>query len=124
MPKLFISYKRGTDGVQKLMDDLRAERYALWFDRDDIHLGDPDWEAKIVQGLRECAGVILCLTPKACESRPIAFEMQKAQEFGKPIFLLMLEQLPDIPAGLRQLGLSEKRQVSQLFTKEIGRAHV
>ena len=56
MPRLFISYKRNTDGVEKLKNDLRAARYALWFDRDDIPLGSPDWQAEIETALRDqCA---------------------------------------------------------------------
>ena len=114
MPKLFISYKRGTDGVQKLMARLRDERYALWFDRDDIHLGDPDWEAKIVQGIRECAGVILCLTPEACKSDPIRFEVSTAKNAGKHIFPVMLEPLDNIGNCLESLSLSRKQHVEPL----------
>lgn len=117
MPKLFISYKRKTDGVEKLKRDLRAARYALWFDRDDIHLGDPDWQAKIEQGLRECAGMVLCLTPAACESDPIRFEVRKAIEFGKPIFPVMLEAV-SLPDDLVKIGLSERWHVEPLTDKD------
>ncbi|MCA0453428.1 MAG: SUMF1/EgtB/PvdO family nonheme iron enzyme [Chloroflexi bacterium] len=115
MPKLFISYKRKTNGVEKLKDDLRAEKYALWFDRDDIHIGDSDWQAKIEAGLRECSGMVLCLTPLACESEPIRFEVRKALEFKKPIFPMMLEAIK-LPDGLIQIGLPERTNVSELMT--------
>jgi formylglycine-generating enzyme required for sulfatase activity len=118
MPKLFISYKRGTDGVEKLKTDLREAKYALWFDRDDIHLGDPDWQAKIEQGLRSCDGMVLCLSPAACTSEPIQFEVRKALEFNKPIFPIMLEKLPDIAASLREIGLPERYHVEDFTRKD------
>lgn len=119
MPKLFISYKRGTDGVEKLKRDLRAAKYALWFDRDDIHLGDPDWQAEIENGLRDTVdGVVLCLTPKACESGPIQFEVRKALEYNRRIFPIMLEELPSISAGLRQIGLPDSYHVESFTNKD------
>ncbi len=65
MPTLFISYKRGTTAVAPLMDKLLEAHYRLWFDRDEIHLGDPDWQARIDQGLSLCDGVILNITPSS-----------------------------------------------------------
>lgn len=58
MPTLFISYKRGTTAIGPLMERLRAAKYRLWFDRDDIHLGDPDWQARIDRGLERSSGVM------------------------------------------------------------------
>jgi hypothetical protein len=52
MTTLFISYKRGTTAIAPLMEKLRAAHYRLWFDRDEIHLGDPDWRAHIDLGLK------------------------------------------------------------------------
>ncbi len=40
MPTLFISYKRGTTAIAPLMERLKAAGYRLWFDRNEIHLGD------------------------------------------------------------------------------------
>ncbi|MBK8028792.1 MAG: SUMF1/EgtB/PvdO family nonheme iron enzyme [Chloroflexi bacterium] len=111
MPKLFISYKRKTDGVEKLKADLRTAKYGLWFDRDDIHLGSEDWQADIERGIEGCAGLILCLTPAACTSEPIKFEVNTARRLNKPIFPILLETLADIPAGLRDIGLPERQHV-------------
>ena len=111
MPLLFISYKRGTTSIAPLMDKLRAAKYRLWFDRDDVHLGDPDWQAKIDRGLELCGGVILGLSPLACSSIPVQYEVKQALALKKPIFPLILERLPDIAAGLREIGLSEKQHV-------------
>lgn len=51
MPTLFISYKRGTTSIAPLMEILKSKKYRLWFDREDIHLGDPNWQARIDEGL-------------------------------------------------------------------------
>lgn len=106
MPTLFISYKRNTSAVAPLMERLRAKHYRLWFDRDEIHLGDPDWRARIDQGLARCDGVILNLTPAACESGPVQYEVRQALALGKPIFPIVLEKLSDWGAALTQVGLT------------------
>jgi formylglycine-generating enzyme required for sulfatase activity len=111
MPTLFISYKRGTTAVAPLMEHLKQAHYRLWFDRDDIHLGDPDWQARIDQGLTRCDGVILNITPAACESEPVRYEVRKARELGKPIFPLVLERIASYDDAIRDLGLPEKTHI-------------
>lgn len=111
MPTLFISYKRGTTAIAPLMDLLKAAHYRLWFDRDDIHLGDPDWQARIDRGLERCDGVLLGLSPAASASKPVQYEVEKALKLGKPIFPVILERLPDIGTALKEIGLSEKQHV-------------
>ncbi|MDX2137608.1 MAG: SUMF1/EgtB/PvdO family nonheme iron enzyme [Chloroflexota bacterium] len=111
MPTLFISYKRGTAAVAPLMDKLRAAGYRLWFDRDEIHLGDPDWQARIDQGLSLSAGVILNITPAACESEPVRYEVRKALELGKPIFPIILERIAHYDAAITALGLPAKAHI-------------
>ncbi len=106
MPTLFISYKRGTSAVAPVMQRLREAKYRLWFDRDEIHLGDPDWQARIDQGLEQCDGVLLNLTPAACASEPVRYEVRKAQELKKPIFPIVLERIDNWGAALEQVGLS------------------
>jgi energy-coupling factor transporter ATP-binding protein EcfA2 len=111
MPTLFISYKRGTTVVAPLMQRLRAAKYRLWFDRDEIHLGDPDWRGRIDQGLTICDAVILNITPAACESEPVQYEVKKARELGKPIFPIILERIADYSAAIRDLGLAERQHI-------------
>jgi formylglycine-generating enzyme required for sulfatase activity/energy-coupling factor transporter ATP-binding protein EcfA2 len=106
MPTLFISYKRGTSAVAPLMEKLRDAHYRLWFDRDEIHLGDPDWQARINQGIQRCDGLILNLTPAACASEPVQYEVKTALALGKPIFPLVLERISDWGTALTQVGLT------------------
>lgn len=77
MPTLFISYKRGTASVVPLMERLRAAKYRVWFDKNDIHAGE-DWQASIDRGLQQVDGVIVGLTPAACESPYVQYELQQA----------------------------------------------
>ncbi len=118
MPTLFISYKRGTSAVTPLMERLRATHYRLWFDRDEIHLGDPDWQARIDQGVEQCGALILCLTPDACNSKPVQYEVKQAQTLSKPIFPIVLERLDDWVTSLKQVGLSEKQHTEDFTDVE------
>jgi hypothetical protein len=111
MPTLFISYKRGTTAIGPLMQRLRAAKYRLWFDRDDIHLGDPNWQARIDRGLERSQGIILGITPAACQSEPVRYEVRKARERGLLIFPLVLEHVPDIGKALVDLGLPKEQHV-------------
>lgn len=123
MPTLFISYKRGTSAVAPLMQRLREEHYRLWFDRDEIHLGDTDWQVRIDEGLRVCDGVILNITPAACESEPVQYEVRKALEFGKPIFPVMLEKT-DYDDAIAKLGLPERQHIEEFLDVEKWEAQV
>ena len=77
MPKLFISYKRGTSGIIPLMERLRGEHYRLWYDKDDIHAGE-NWRESINRGVDTCDAVIVGLTPDACRSEFVQYEVQRA----------------------------------------------
>ena len=114
MPTLFISYKRKTASVAPLMQVLRQAHYRLWYDRDEIHLGDADWQTRIDQGLEQCDGVILNITPAACASEPVRYEVRKALELGKPLFPVMLE-VTDYDLAIRDLGLPERQHIEELY---------
>jgi hypothetical protein len=111
MPTLFISYKRGTAAVAPLMERLKADCYRCWFDRDEIHLGDPDWQARIDTGIQQCDGVILNITPAACQSEPVRYEVRKARELGRPIFPVVLERIASYDEAIRDLGLADKQHI-------------
>ncbi|MBN2305671.1 MAG: TIR domain-containing protein, partial [Anaerolineae bacterium] len=111
MPTLFISYKRGTTAIDPLMERLRAAKYRLWFDRDDIHLGDPSWKVRIDRGLERSDGMILGITPAACTSEPIRYEIEKALALGLVIFPVILERVESIPETLRALGFPDEPHV-------------
>ncbi len=115
MPTLFISYKRLTGLVGPILEKLRAAHYRLWFDKDEIHLGDPDWQARIDLGLQISDGVVLCITAEALTSEPIRYEVRKALEFKKPIFGLILETGISSRQAIEGLGLPDHQHIEKFI---------
>lgn len=105
MPKLFISYKRGTSAVIPLIEKLRLAHYDVWYDKLDIHAGQ-DWQESINQGLDQSDAVLVALTPDACKSEFVGYEVQRALQQGKAIFPLKFEKI-DEQNDLLRLGLSQ-----------------
>jgi len=110
MPTLFISYKRKTTSVAPLMERLKAAQYRLWFDIDEIRLGDADWRVPIQQGIERSDGLILCITPLACQSEPVREEVRQALALKKPIFAVILEPTNRSEA-ITALGLPSGQQI-------------
>ncbi|MGO8672982.1 MAG: TIR domain-containing protein, partial [Capsulimonadaceae bacterium] len=104
MPTLFISYKRGSAAVNPLRERLRAAGYRTWYDNDDIHAGD-NWRAAIDQGVDCSDAVVVGLTPAACVSEYVQYEVKRARDRGKPIFPVKLEQTA--AADIAKLGLGD-----------------
>ncbi len=105
MPLLFISYKRGTASILPLMERLRAAHYRLWYDKDDIHAGE-NWREAINRGVDGADAVIVGLTPDACASEFVQYEVKRALEQHKPIFPVKLEKI-DESQDLAKLGLTD-----------------
>ncbi|NJL55026.1 toll/interleukin-1 receptor domain-containing protein [bacterium] len=103
MPKLFISYKRGTAAINPLMQRLQAANYALWYDKDDIHTGE-NWREAINRGVDASDALIVGLTPAACASPFVQHEVGRALEQRKLIFPLKLEAI-DESEDPQKLGL-------------------
>ena len=120
MPMLFISYKREAANVMPLMKELRRAGYRLWFDRDEIHLGDDSWKKRVEDGIEKADALIFCMTPAACESPPVQYEIAHAQKHGKKIFPCILEHIPDdeIPAYLTKVGLPTDQHCEKFLDPE------
>lgn len=116
MPLLFISYKREKDqkNLEQLIQKLDEALYAVWYDREQIRIGDPSWRAKIRDGITRSNGLVLCLTPLAHESEVMLEEVTFAIEKKKPIFPVVLKGLDDPSAILRHFGLSDEMHVEFL----------
>jgi hypothetical protein len=93
------------------MEKLKEANYRLWFDWEEIHLGDSSWQARIDRGLEKCDGVILCISPAACQSEPVRYEVRKALEYGKPIFPIILEKVASASTAIKELELPEKQHL-------------
>lgn len=118
MPTLFISYKRGNASVAPLVSYLREyAKYNVWFDRTDILGDEPDWRSAVIRGIETSEAVVLCLTEQSCESKSIRFEVEKALEVGKPIFIIALEKINNKKRCLNNLGLPEYHQIDESFTE-------
>lgn len=116
--RLFISYKRGDEYAIHLKEALKDVYFAVWFDRESIRLGDPDWQESIVNGISRSDAVILCLSPRALDSDPIKFEMRVAQSNGRLILPVMVDAInsDDIPGALETFNLPPRAQVEDLYS--------
>jgi len=85
------------------MERLRLAHYRLWYDKDDIHVGE-NWREAIDRGIEHSHAVIVCLTPDACASPFVKYEIQRALEHNKPVFPVKMENI-DERADLVKLGL-------------------
>ncbi len=105
MTTLFISYKHGTAAVPFLKQALEKRGYRIWRDVDRVGVGDT-LPAEIQRGLKECAALILCLTPATCESPWVKEEVTTITALKKPIFPLVCERMSDeaVRACLKTLG--------------------
>lgn len=114
MSKLFISYKRGTDGIERLKNALNEARYEFWIDNQNIPLGSPDWLHEITEAIKASPGIILCMTPKACKSSYVQQEVEIAKKYNKHIFPIILKSVRSIRTSLIQVGLPERSHVENL----------
>lgn len=115
MAKLFISYRRKTPTIPPFVNGLLQRNFAVWFDRQDVLTGTSDWMAAIDEGISTSDAVILCLTNSACESEVIKYELAKAQELEKRVFVVALEPDIDKEECLEKLGLPKRIQINEDF---------
>ena len=123
MPQLFVSYKRGTPGLDRFMQRLNQASYAVWFDRIDIRVGDKDWQESINRGIENSDGLLLCLTEEASKSPFVRHEVQHALKQEETadrnfkIFPVLFEQNisgDQIAQFLQDVGLEERRNLVDL----------
>lgn len=84
MPKLFVSYDRGSGAiVKRLAEDLRSLGHAVWLDH-ELTGGHPWWD-HILQEVRECQIFVAVLSEGALESVACTREREYADALGKPV---------------------------------------
>lgn len=87
---IFISYAHADAAQAHLVQGWMAQhRLPYWFDG-DLVAGDT-WSAMLEQRLRDCAGVLLLLSPQAAASRHVRRELQFADHLAKPMLCLRLQ---------------------------------
>ena len=97
MNHVFISYSsQNIEYARRLADKLRDEGFDVWLDNRRLHSSE-DWWKSIVLALRECAAVVVILTPESDSSRWVQREITIAEKYEKALFPLLLDGNLDTP---------------------------
>lgn len=87
---IFISYKRDDQNyAHKLAGWLIDQGFQVWID-DTIEPGE-NWQQSIFQAIKDCAAMIVIMTPEAEASLWVQREVALAEKWDKPVFPLLLE---------------------------------
>jgi hypothetical protein len=101
----FVSYsRRDQEFALRLAVDLRAAGAAIWMDQADIRPSDR-WDRTIEAAVRDCAGLVLVLSPNSAVSDNVLDEVAVALEAGKPVIPVLIEtcQIPLRLARVQQI---------------------
>ena len=101
----FVSYsRRDQEFALRLAVDLRAAGAAIWMDQVDIRPSDR-WDRTIEAAVRDCAGLVLVLSPNSAASDNVLDEVAVAFEAGKPVIPVLIEtcQIPLRLARVHQI---------------------
>jgi WD40 repeat protein len=98
--RVFICYARVDQSFAlPLAEQLKARGVSVFVDQWDIP-AERDWDRSIDSALRECARLLIVLSPASVDSREVRGELRTALDLGKPI-LPVLYQPCEIPRQLR-----------------------
>jgi WD40 repeat protein len=98
--RVFVCYSREDEAfVVPLAQQLKQQGVAVWLDQWDIS-AEADWDKSIDQALRDCARLLIVLSPASVKSGEVRGELREALDLGKPI-LPVLYQPCEIPRQLR-----------------------
>ncbi len=101
----FLSYsRRDQEFALRLAVDLRVAGAAIWMDQVDIRPSDR-WDRTIEAAVRDCAGLVLVLSPNSAASDNVLDEVAVALEAGKPVIPVLIEtcQIPLRLARVHQI---------------------
>ena len=110
--------------VEKIKALLVQERVPVWYDQDDMDIGDPLLE-KIDRGIRESTFVAVFLSRAAAKSRWVQQEMRlafgKVQDAEKKFLPVLLEDLTEdeIPGYLQGLLRADFRTQSEAQARQV-----
>lgn len=100
----FLSYRRTQlYFAEALAYELAAAGVRTWFDLQRLNPG-ANWKAAIQRGLENCSGVILVASKSALESPHVELEWRHALESGKPIYVVLFEDV-QLPPELQQASI-------------------
>jgi hypothetical protein len=102
MPQYFLSYARADSPFAlRLTGDLRASGVDVWLDQNDIK-PSTRWDRAIEAALRDCAAVVVVLSPRSVASENVLDEVGFAIDSGKSVIPILIEPC-DIPIRLSRL---------------------
>ena len=111
MMKIFMSYSsKNRPVVATLAQDLQAQGYQVWFDREVP--GGQSWWDTILGQIRACDLFLFALTPLSLDSKPCKLEYGYANDLGKIILPVLLEDGVSVnllPPPCDELTTSEPR---------------
>ncbi|MES1201291.1 MAG: toll/interleukin-1 receptor domain-containing protein [Pseudomonadota bacterium] len=91
MGRYFLSYARADAEIAlKLAADLRAAGADVWVDQHNIQPSER-WDRAVETGLRESAGVVLVMSPRAVASENVMDEISVALDSGKQVIPVLVE---------------------------------
>ena len=104
MGQIFISYAReDKEFVERLVRDLEAAKFDVWFDHDDME-PSAGWVAAISQAIAECSFFVVAISSFSSNSKTVAQELFLADAYEKQIFPLMLQTCVASPSIKLLLG--------------------
>ncbi len=87
---VFISYStKNSEYANKLADKLREKGFDVWIDNAKLRSSE-NWWGAILEALRSCVAFIVVMTPESKQSKWVQREVALADDWGKPIFPLLL----------------------------------
>ncbi|MBZ5689676.1 MAG: toll/interleukin-1 receptor domain-containing protein [Acidobacteriia bacterium] len=102
----FVSYARpDAPFALRLAADLRAAAVEVWLDQLDIKPGEP-WDQAVEQAIKCCDSLLVVLSPRAVDSRPVMDEVSYALEANKRIVPVVVETC-ELPFRLRRLHYTD-----------------
>lgn len=103
--QVFLSYSRKQFYfAESLMLRLDYQSIPVWFDTHSI-LAGTDWEKSIDDALLACTSLVLIASRAALASKNVKYELQKAQEVGKPIYIVLFEAV-ELTPELQQIAVA------------------
>lgn len=78
-PIVFLSHSKGdVEFIKRIQADLKNCQIDTWFDEDDIRHGQPWMDAIFEEGIPNCDGIIVYLTPNSLSSSMVSKEINAA----------------------------------------------
>lgn len=119
MHDIFLSYSRkDNDIMQRVKQSFLDAGLTVWTD-EGIQPGTPSWQDAIENAIQETQAIVCLLSPDAKNSRWVRAELQRAEWYKKPIFLILVagQEHESIPMGYEFHQYTDIRELSEYETR-------